>query len=69
MTASTQDRSAELQGELFRLIDDERQLQREIGRLVLQNRPVDGLRVRRARIRERVEDLTLARLVLDAERE
>ena len=69
MTASTPDRSAELRGELFQLIDDERHLQRQIGRLVLENRPVDGLRVRRARIRERVEDLTLARLVLDAERE
>ena len=60
------DRAKELRSELFGLVDDERELRRQLGERVLAGKPRADIRARLREVRDTQEDLSAAASLLHA---
>lgn len=63
---TAKDRAKELRSQLFELVDEERELQREAGQRILDGEPADDLWAKRSALRARQEDLSCAASLLHA---
>lgn len=63
---TAKERARALRSQIYDLVDEEREIQREAGQRVLDGQPADDLWAKRSELRARQEDLSCAASLLHA---